>query len=153
RDRASKGTLFRTNPDARDRRLRLDEQSPPIPGWTASIPARTVLPVTHPMVRWRIAFLVSIAIAISYLDRQTLPWAIKAIQADIPISNEAKAFLDSSFLVTYGAMYLAGGRLLDFLGTRRGFLAVMIFWSVACMCHGLAGGILMLAACRLLLGG
>ena len=30
--------------------------------------------------RWRIAFLVSAAIAISYLDRQTLPVAIKAIQ-------------------------------------------------------------------------
>jgi ACS family hexuronate transporter-like MFS transporter len=104
------------------------------------------------MVRWRIAALVSLAIAISYLDRQTLPWAIKAIQADIPISNEAKALLDSSFLVTYGAMYLVGGRLLDFLGTRRGFLAIMIFWSVACMSHGLAGGVVMLAACRLLLG-
>lgn len=103
-------------------------------------------------MRWRIALLVSAAVAISYLDRQTLPWAIKAIQADIPITNQAKAFLDSAFLVAYGLMYLGGGRLLDWLGTRRGFLIVMIFWSLACASHGFAGGVLMLAASRLLLG-
>jgi ACS family hexuronate transporter-like MFS transporter len=103
-------------------------------------------------LRWRIAVLVSAAIAISYLDRQTLPWAIKAIQADIPFSNEAKAFLDSMFLVTYGLMYIGGGWLLDRLGTRRGFLAIMIFWSIACASHGFAGGVIALAASRLLLG-
>ena len=103
-------------------------------------------------LRWSIAVLVSAAIAISYLDRQTLPWAIKAIQADIPISNKIKAALDSAFLVTYGLMYLGGGWLLDRLGTRRGFLLVMIFWSLACASHGFAGGVIALAASRLLLG-
>ena len=102
--------------------------------------------------RWSIAFLVSAAIAISYLDRQTLPWAIKAIQADIPFSNQIKAGLDSAFLATYGLMYLGGGLLLDWLGTRRGFLCIMIFWSLACASHGLAGGVIALAASRLLLG-
>src|SRR5688572_16336549 len=104
------------------------------------------------MIRWHIAILTSAAIAISYLDRQTLPWAIKAIQADIPITNQIKAALDSAFLVTYGLMYLGGGWLLDRLGTRRGFLLVMIFWSLACASHGLAGGVIALAASRLLLG-
>src|SRR5215468_11164074 len=87
---------------------------------------------------WALAVLVSAAIAISYLDRQTLPWAIKAIQEDIPISNQVKASLDSAFLVTYGLMYLGGGWLLDRLGTRRGFLIVMIFWSLASASHGVA---------------
>src|SRR5690242_14812469 len=95
---------------------------------------------------WGLALLVSAAIAISYLDRQTLPWAIKAIQADIPINNQVKAALDSAFLVTYGLMYLGGGWLLDRLGTRLGFFLVMIFWSLACASHGLAGGVIMLAA-------
>ena len=103
-------------------------------------------------LRWSIAFLVSAAIAISYLDRQTLPWAIQAIQVDIPFSNQIKAGLDSAFLVTYGLMYVGGGLLLDRLGTRRGFLCIMIFWSLACASHGLAGGVIALAASRLLLG-
>jgi ACS family hexuronate transporter-like MFS transporter len=104
------------------------------------------------MLRWRIAILVSAAIAISYLDRQTLPVAIGAIREDIPISNQIKAVLDSAFLVTYGLMYLGGGRLMDVLGTRRGFTVIMIFWSLACASHGLATNVIMLAASRLLLG-
>ena len=85
-----------------------------------------------PIVAWSIALLVSAAIAISYLDRQTLPWAIKAIQADFPISNQVKAALDSAFLVTYGLMYLGGGWLLDRVGTRKGFLLIMAVWSYCC---------------------
>lgn len=114
--------------------------------------ALSYLPLGTGSLRWRIALLVSAAIAISYLDRQTLPWAIKAIQVDIPISNQIKAFLDSSFLLTYGLMYVGGGWLLDRLGTRRGFLLIMIFWSLACASHGLAGGVIALASSRLLLG-
>ena len=117
---------------------------------TVASPAVSV--ATRAGLKWGIAFLISAAIAISYLDRQTLPWAIKAIQSEIPISNEIKATLDSAFLLTYGLMYLGGGWLLDRLGTRRGFLLVMIFWSLACASHGLAGGVIALAACRLLLG-
>ena len=106
----------------------------------------------RPAQKWSIAFLISTAIAISYLDRQTLPWAIKAIHADIPFSNEVKAGLDSAFLITYGLMYVGGGMLLDRLGTRRGFLCIMFFWSLACASHGIAGGVIALAASRLLLG-
>ena len=103
-------------------------------------------------LRWQIAILVSAAIAISYLDRQTLPIAIGEIQREFPISNSVKAFLDSAFLITYGLMYVGGGRLMDRLGTRRGFLIIMVFWSLACASHGFANGVIMLAASRLLLG-
>ena len=103
-------------------------------------------------LRWRVALLVSLAIAISYLDRQTLPIAIGEIQREFPVSNSVKAFLDSAFLLSYGLMYVGGGRLLDVLGTRRGFLIIMVFWSFACASHGFAGGVLALAASRLLLG-
>jgi ACS family hexuronate transporter-like MFS transporter len=49
-------------------------------------------------------------------------------------------------------MYLLGGRMMDILGTRRGFAITMVFWSVACASHGFADGVAMLAASRLLLG-
>lgn len=104
------------------------------------------------MLRWRIAVLVSMAIAISYLDRQTLPIAIKAIERDIPITNEQFSFLQSSFLIAYAVMYAAGGKLMDVVGTRAGFLAIMVFWSCACASHGLATSVGMLAVSRLLLG-
>jgi len=103
-------------------------------------------------LRWRIALLISAAIAISYLDRQTLPVAIAAIQRDIPVSNTQFSQLQAAFLIAYALMYAGGGRLIDALGTRRGFLVIMIFWSLACAAHGLATGLLMLGVCRFLLG-
>jgi MFS transporter, ACS family, hexuronate transporter len=102
--------------------------------------------------RWRIAVLVSTAIAISYLDRQTLPVAVKAIARDIPLSNEQFSYLQSAFLLAYALMYAGGGRLTDALGTRRGFFLIMFFWSLACASHALAINFAMLAASRFLLG-
>ncbi|HTM38812.1 MAG TPA: MFS transporter [Terriglobales bacterium] len=104
------------------------------------------------MERWRIAVLVSAAIAISYLDRQTLPVAVKAITLDIPLSNEQFSYLQSAFLLAYALMYAGGGRLADALGTRRGFFLIMLFWSIACASHGFALNFAMLAGSRFLLG-
>lgn len=103
-------------------------------------------------LRWRIALLIAAAIAISYFDRQTLPVAIKAIQLDIPISNTQFSQLQAAFLTAYALMYAGGGRLVDVLGTREGFLWIMIGWSLACASHGLATGFGLLALSRFLLG-
>jgi MFS transporter, ACS family, hexuronate transporter len=101
---------------------------------------------------WRIAVLVSAAIAISYLDRQTLPVAVLAISRDIPLTNAQFSALQSAFLFAYALMYAGGGKLVDSLGTRRGFTVIMLFWSLACASHGLATGFTMLVASRFLLG-
>ena len=61
------------------------------------------------MGRWRVAVLVSAAIAISYLDRQTLPVAVHAITRDIPLSNEQFSYLQSAFLLAYALMDLVSG--------------------------------------------
>ena len=103
-------------------------------------------------MRWRIAVLISAAIAISYLDRQTLPVAVKAISRDIPLTNEQFSTLQSAFLFAYALMYAGGGKLVDVLRTRRGFTVIMLFWSIACASHALATGFLMLATSRFLLG-
>jgi ACS family hexuronate transporter-like MFS transporter len=103
-------------------------------------------------LRWRIAILVSAAIAISYLDRQTLPVAVQAISKDIPLTNGQFSALQSSFLFSYALMYAGGGKLVDFLGTHRGFTVIMLFWSLACASHALATSFAMLAASRFLLG-
>ncbi len=49
-------------------------------------------------------------------------------------------------------MYAGGGALIDRLGTRRGFLVIMVAWSLACAAHGLATGLRSLALSRFLLG-
>lgn len=103
-------------------------------------------------MRWRIAVLVSIAIAISYLDRQTLPVAVNAIGKEIPLSNQQFSTLQSAFLFSYALMYAGGGKLSDLLGTRLGFTLIMVFWSLACASHALAVSFAMLLVSRFLLG-
>jgi MFS family permease len=104
------------------------------------------------MLRWQIALLIAAAIAISYLDRQALPVAIQAIARDIPVTNEQFSQLQSAFLIAYAFMYVGGGKLMDVLGTRRGFTVIMLFWSLACASHGLAVSVSTLALSRFLLG-
>jgi ACS family hexuronate transporter-like MFS transporter len=102
--------------------------------------------------RWYVVALVTAAIAISYFDRQTLPVAISAIERSIPISNQQFSYLQTAFLLAYAALYAIGGRLLDRLGTRRGFMLIMLWWSIACALHGLASGFALLVCARFLLG-
>ena len=102
--------------------------------------------------RWWIAVLLCLAIANSYMDRNTFSVAVNAIRESIPISDGDFARLNSYFLFAYAIMYVGGGKLIDTLGTRWGLLAITIFWSAAVMSHGLATGIAGLAISRLLLG-
>ena len=104
--------------------------------------------------QWYFVALVTTAIAISYFDRQTLPVAISAIEKTIPIDNQQFSWLQSAFLIPYAVLYAAGGRLLDVLGTRKGFILIMLWWSGACALHGLATsfGSLLMARCLLGMG-
>jgi ACS family hexuronate transporter-like MFS transporter len=68
------------------------------------------------------------------------------------LSNQQFSYLQTAFLLAYAALYMLGGRLLDLLGTRKGFLLIMIWWSLACAMHSLATGFALLLVSRLLLG-
>jgi ACS family hexuronate transporter-like MFS transporter len=110
-------------------------------GWSRSVEAR-----------WYFVGLVTAAIAISYFDRQTLPVAISAIERTIPLNNQQFSWLQFAFLIPYALLYAAGGRLLDRMGTRRGFMLIMLWWSAACALHGLAMNFAFLLVARCLLG-
>ena len=102
--------------------------------------------------RWYPVVLVTVAIAISYFDRQTLPVAIASIQRNIPISDGQFSYLQTAFLLSYAVLYIGGGRLLDILGTRRGLMLIMLWWSIACALQGFASGFFLLLGARFLLG-
>ena len=112
---------------------------------------RTVLSSSRDM-QWYFVALVTAAIAISYFDRQTLPVAISAIQRTIPLDNKQFSWLQFAFLIPYAVLYAAVGRMLDIVGTRRGFILIMLWWSGACALHGLAMNFGSLLVARCLLG-
>lgn len=103
-------------------------------------------------LRWKMAILITAAIAISYFDRQTLPVAIHAIQREIPVSNIQFSHLQAAFLCAYALMYAGSGKLIDLLGTRKGFLVIMLWWSLACASLGLANSVVFLSVGLFLLG-
>jgi MFS transporter, ACS family, hexuronate transporter len=103
-------------------------------------------------LRWKMAILITAAIAISYFDRQTLRVAIHAIQREIPVSNVQFSHLQAALLCAYALMYAGSGKLIDVLGTRKGFLLIMVWWSLACASLGMASSVVSLAVSLFLLG-
>jgi MFS transporter, ACS family, hexuronate transporter len=103
-------------------------------------------------LRWYIAILLCLSTELNYLDRQTLSVLASTIQKDLGLSREQYSYVTSSFLATYMVMYAVGGRIVDWLGTRRGLMLFAAGWSIANMLHALARTLPQLAFFRALLG-
>jgi ACS family hexuronate transporter-like MFS transporter len=103
-------------------------------------------------LRWWIAGFLACATALSYLDRQSFPVAVTEIQKSIPLSDQQYSELQVLFLLAYGAMYAGGGKIADWLGTRRGYSILILWWSAATMLHGFVTTVFGLGIARFLLG-
>jgi MFS transporter, ACS family, hexuronate transporter len=114
-----------------------------------SVPA----PVPHlQALRWRIAFLLCMVTAISYIDRQALSVAAPVIRETFELSNTDYGWITYAFLVAYALGQAGLGPLVDRLGTRRSFSIAVTWWSIAAMLHALGRGFLGFFSFRALLG-
>ncbi len=102
--------------------------------------------------RWWIAILLALATAINYLDRQSLPIVISELKKFIPVNDMQYGKINSLFLFAYGTMYAVGGRIMDILGTRKGYALMIVWWSLANMLHGFVTTVAGLGFARFLLG-
>jgi ACS family hexuronate transporter-like MFS transporter len=105
-----------------------------------------------PQLRWWIAGLLACAAALSYLDRQSFPVASIEIQKHIAVSDQQYSVLQMLFLLAYSVMYAGGGKIADWLGTRKGYSILILFWSLATGLHGLVSSVFGLGVARFLLG-
>ncbi len=103
-------------------------------------------------LRWWIAGLLAIATALSYLDRQSFPVAVNQIREDIPLTDQQFSQLNSLFLLAYAIMYMGGGKIMDWLGTRAGYAVMIVWWSAANFLHGTVSTVMGLGTYRFLLG-
>ncbi len=103
-------------------------------------------------IRWGIAGTIFLATTINYIDRQALSVAAPVIREDLGLSNEQYGWIVSAFLLAYAIMQMVSGRLIDSLGTKKGFSIAVIWWSIANMLHVFGKGIMSLGAFRFLLG-
>jgi ACS family hexuronate transporter-like MFS transporter len=103
-------------------------------------------------LRWWIAGLLFLATVINYVDRQTLSVLAPVLREQFRMSNTDYSRIVFAFLLAYTFMQSGSGRLMDWLGTRRGFSLTIAWWSVAAMLHTTANSILHFGIFRFLLG-
>lgn len=104
--------------------------------------------------RWTICALLFFAATINYIDRQVIGILKPTLMSKDGLGwNE----IDYSnvvfwFQVAYAAGFIFMGRLMDRLGTRRGFSLSVLFWSLAAMAHSLAYSVTTFSIARFGLG-
>ena len=88
--------------------------------------------------RWTICALLFFATTVNYLDRQVLSLLKPRLEEIFGWSNTDYANIASVFQFTYAISMLFAGRIIDKLGTKRGYAWAIIIWSIGAMIHALA---------------
>ncbi|MCU0646548.1 MAG: MFS transporter [Gemmatimonadaceae bacterium] len=102
--------------------------------------------------RWIVCALLFLATTINYIDRQVLGILAPTLQREIGWSEADYGDIVSWFSLAYALGFLGVGRLIDRIGTRRGFAVAIVTWSAAAMSHALARTTAGFSAARFALG-
>jgi MFS transporter, ACS family, hexuronate transporter len=102
--------------------------------------------------RWTICALLFFATTISYVDRQVIGILGPSLQKDLGWDEQTFANVVSWLTIGYALGFLFAGRIMDRVGTRKGFAGAIVLWSVSAMAHALARGAASFSAARFALG-
>jgi ACS family hexuronate transporter-like MFS transporter len=104
------------------------------------------------MVRWWICALLFFATTINYIDRQVFAILAPQLQTEIGWSEIEYGYIVTAFQLFYAIGLVLVGKLIDFLGTKKGFILSIIVWSLAAMSHAFARTPMGFGIARLALG-
>jgi len=102
--------------------------------------------------RWWILLLLFLGSANNYLDRQNLSVAQPVLKDELDMSASEYSWVLTAFMIAYALFHPITGRLIDRFGTKIGFAACTLWWSIAIMLHATVNGVYSLAAYRFMLG-
>ena len=102
--------------------------------------------------RWSICALLFFAATINYMDRQVIALLKPTLQSQLGWTEIGYSNIVLAFQLAYAAGLLVMGRLVDRLGTRKGFSLAVLLWSGAAMAHAAARSVLQFAMVRFALG-
>lgn len=88
--------------------------------------------------RWTICALLFFATTINYLDRQVLSLLQPELEERFGWSNTDYANIAAVFQFVYAISMLFAGRVIDRLGTKKGYTWAIIIWSVGALIHAFA---------------
>jgi MFS transporter, ACS family, aldohexuronate transporter len=83
--------------------------------------------------RWTICGLLFLAATINYVDRQVIGILKPTLQAEFGWSEIDYGDIVFAFQLAYAIGFLFAGRIMDRLGTKKGFSLALIVWSLAAM--------------------
>ena len=86
-------------------------------------------------VRWIICALLFFAATINYIDRQVIGILKPTLQKEFGWSEIDYAAIVFAFQLAYAVGLLLAGRVIDKVGTKRGFTIAIVIWSLAAMAH------------------
>jgi len=109
-------------------------------------------PQRPPARTWWICFMLFLATAIVYLDRQVLALTAPKIIATFHLTSEQFGHIVAAFRYSYGFVQIFGGFLVDACGPRIVFPIASGVWSIVGVLTGLATSVGMLTGLRFLLG-
>src|ERR687883_239766 len=78
--------------------------------------------------RWSICALLFFAATINYIDRQVIAVLKPTLQTQLGWTEVGYSWVVFSFQAAYAIGLLGVGRLIDRVGTRKGFSLAMVFW-------------------------
>ena len=88
--------------------------------------------------RWTICALLFFATTINYLDRQVLSLLQPTLEGEYGWTNTDYANITIVFQLVYAISMLFAGKVIDKLGTKKGFIWAIIVWSIGAMIHAAA---------------
>lgn len=101
---------------------------------------------------WLVAVVATLAMSVSYVDRQVLAAVATSVRAALGIDAAQFGWLAGAFSLTYLVGAPAAGMLVDRAGARRGLVVAILLWSAVSASHALAPSFGALFALRILLG-
>ncbi|WP_413729843.1 MFS transporter [Sodalis sp. RH22] len=103
-------------------------------------------------IRWWVAGLMWLAIAINYIDRTVLSAAAPHLIKELSLNAEMMGFIMAAFFWSYSLLQIPAGWFADRFGQKKGLGLAVAWWSIATSVMGLATGFKSLLALRLALG-
>ncbi len=88
--------------------------------------------------RWAILSLLFMATTILYIDRSALGILAPDLQKSIGWTEQQYGIINSVFMIAYAVCFLFMGKIIDNIGTRKGYLISIIIWAIATLGHALA---------------
>jgi ACS family hexuronate transporter-like MFS transporter len=101
---------------------------------------------------WAIALVATLAMAVSYVDRQVLAVLAPVVTNELAISDTAYGWLAAAFSMAYLVGAPLAGQLIARVGVRSGLTGAVLVWSVVAALHALVPGYWVLFALRIALG-